>query len=543
MDMFLANNLKVSRHRENVFVMIESEKCKFSFCYYLGKGENVIAVRKKFIIMAGGKGERFWPYSRSDKPKQFLPVYGKKTLLQQTVERIRKISSMKDIFIVTGQEYMGLVKEQVPEVPEDNILVEPTGRDTAPCIGLGYTYLRNEPVDTVMMVLPADHLVLNEKRFFEVIEVSAEAAFRLRKLITIGIIPTRPETGYGYIRYGSNIDGVGGVKEVITFTEKPNLETALSFLESGEYLWNSGMFTWRLDVINEAYRRYLPQIYVELKKIAEAIGTDEEKRVLGKVFPSLPKISVDYGVLEKSSDVCVVPGDFGWDDLGSWTALERVAQTDENSNCAGKNMVLVDTANSILRSENKDKLVATLGLRNAIVVDTKDVLLVADKSQIANLKVLIDNIKEQGYQRYLVSKEETGSAFVGQEVPLDQLTVQYLNAVLSNSKHVLKPWGKEIWWSVTEEYVGKLIEVKAGQALSLQYHREKKETMLFIKGVGTMELNGDKLPIRSGLVLDIEPGTIHRVKAETDLAFIEISTSQVDDVIRLEDDYGRTGAK
>ncbi|GAW94021.1 mannose-1-phosphate guanylyltransferase [Calderihabitans maritimus] len=502
----------------------------------------------KVIIMAGGKGERFWPYSRVDRPKQFLSVVGGKSLLQQTVARAEKLVTLEDIYIITGEEYVHIVKEQISQLPVQNVIVEPVGRDTAPCIGLGYTYLRDEPGSTVMLVLPADHLVINEERFCAVMERAAEAAYRERKLVTIGLQPTRPETGYGYIRCGAPIAELDGVHEVLQFTEKPDVETAIKFLQSGEYLWNSGMFAWRLDVINEAYRRFLPEIYTGLKKIAEAIGTRKEKEVLERVFPTLPRISVDYGIMEKSEDVLVVPGDFGWDDLGSWTALERVEDPDENGNIVYGNALLVDTSHCIIRSSNKDKLLATLGLEGVVVVDTEDVLLVADKSRTADLKKLITELKEHGLHRYLAKRQSREEAVSLESDVLDlkesvlaQLVTKAIEENAEKIKQLDKPWGREIWWAVTEDYVGKLIEVKAGHSLSLQYHEEKRESMLFIKGSGVLELDGKKFAIKSGLIVDVLPGMVHRVNADTDVAFLEVSTPQTDDVVRLEDHYGRAG--
>ncbi len=498
----------------------------------------------KVIIMAGGKGERFWPYSRIDRPKQFLSIVGKKTLLQQTVSRASRLAELKDIYIITGREYVKIVKEQIGNLPDDNIIAEPVGRDTAPCIGLGYTYLKNERDDTVMVVLPADHLVTNEDQFCIVIERAAEAAYMQKKLVTIGLKPSRPETGYGYIRYGAEIKSIPGVYEVLKFTEKPDLETALSFLQSGDYLWNSGMFIWRLDVIREAYRKFLPDVYMGLEKVAEAMETEEEKKILQEVFPTLPRISVDYGIMEKSKETLVVPASFGWDDLGSWTSLERVDKPDSDGNIFEGNVLSMDTKNSIIRSNNQEKLIATLGIEDVIVVDTEDVLLVADKARTSDLKNLIEELKERGLQRYLTSNAKSGRELTAQgEDSRENLLAQLISRALENNKEDLKqvdkPWGREIWWSVTEHYVGKFIEVNTGHSLSLQYHRKKRETMLFIKGAGILELDSRKLEITSGLIVDIFPGMIHRVTAKSDVSFIEISTSETDDLVRLEDNYGR----
>ncbi|SHJ68589.1 mannose-1-phosphate guanylyltransferase [Desulfofundulus thermosubterraneus] len=358
-------------------------------------------MRCSVVIMAGGSGERFWPYSRKEKPKQFLPVAGEGTLLQQAVRRARLLVPWSNIYIVTGCQYLGLVREQVPDLPPENLLVEPVGRDTAPCIALAASLLKARDPGTVMVVLPSDHMILDEKRFAEAIRDAVAVAKETKGLVTIGIRPTRPETGYGYIHVGpiSRVE-MGRALRVRKFTEKPDLETAMAFLASGEYLWNSGMFVWEVRAIQDALERYLPELACGMRPIAEAVGTASFDAVLAGHFPRLPRISIDYGVMEKADNVWAVPGDFGWDDLGTWTALERVAGKDADGNLVQGQAVLVDTRETIIRSDS-GKLVVTFGLKDTLVVETPDVLLVADKKRAQDLKAVLNELRRQGLDRFL----------------------------------------------------------------------------------------------------------------------------------------------
>lgn len=486
--------------------------------------------------MAGGSGERFWPYSRKEKPKQFLPVAGEGTLLQQAVRRARLLAPWSNIYIVTGSQYLGLVREQVPDLPQENLLVEPVGRDTAPCIALAASILWARDPETVMVVLPSDHIILDEMRFAEVIREAVVTAKETKGLVTIGIRPTRPETGYGYIHVGPiSWMEKGRALRVRKFTEKPDLETAMAFLASGEYLWNSGMFVWEVRVILDALERYLPKLACGMRPIAEAIGTARFEAVLAEHFPRLPKISIDYGVMEKADNVWAVPGDFGWDDLGTWTALERVAGKDADGNLVQGQAVLVDTRETIIRSDSDNKLVVTFGLKDTLVVDTPDVLLVADKKRAQDLKAVLNELRRQGLDRFLQRLTTPGPRGKGEERGGEDL------CTLLAREHPTKekPWGKEIWWSVTEAYAGKILYIRAGHSLSKQYHRQKRETMLVIQGRGYVELGEKRIPVEPRKVIDIPPGTVHRIEATTDMILIEISTPELDDVVRLEDVYGR----
>ncbi|MGI9860909.1 mannose-1-phosphate guanylyltransferase [Moorella naiadis] len=484
------------------------------------------------VLMAGGSGERFWPYSRQEKPKQFLQVAGKGTLLQQAVERAKLLCPVGGIYIVTGQRYLNLVKEQVPEIAPMNLIVEPVGRDTAPCIALAATYLEAMGFHGVMVVLPSDHMVTDYTRFAHTLKTAIALAGEREALVTIGIRPTRPETGYGYIRIGDK-ELAKEIFKVADFTEKPDAKCAMAFLSSGKYLWNSGIFVWQLPVIKTALEKYLPELMTALAPICKAIGTPDFESILAECFPALPRISIDYGVMEKADNVWVVPGDFGWDDLGTWTALERVGERDENKNLVHGSAVMVDTETSIVHNDNPNKMVVTFGLRDALVVDTEDVLLVADKNRAPELKRLLDELRRQGLDRYLQRLAARG----GQKLSNENIAgLEYL--MRDHNVHK-KPWGYEIWWAVNERYAGKVLYIRSGEALSRQYHREKSETMLFLKGEGILELGEETISISPPMAVDIPAGTVHRIRACKDVVLIEVSTPELDDVVRLADNYGR----
>lgn len=289
-------------------------------------------MKKTALIMAGGKGERFWPRSRVTLPKQFLSLTDDgKTMIQLTVERIRPLVELEDVYIATNKNYKELVKQQLPGLPEENILCEPVGRNTAPCIGLGAVHVAKKYDDAVMIVLPSDHLIKHNDIFAETFTNACALAEEGENLVTVGITPNYPETGYGYIKYDSTAKN-GESYPVQRFVEKPDLETAKSYLADGSYLWNSGMFVWRVSTILDCFKKYMPSTYDGLLKIKEAVGTPQEDTVLEKEFPNLESQSVDYGIMEKAENIYTLAGNFGWDDVGSWLAVGRIKQNDENGN-------------------------------------------------------------------------------------------------------------------------------------------------------------------------------------------------------------------
>ena len=346
--------------------------------------------------MAGGRGERFWPKSRADKPKQFLTLADdKKTMLQLTVERILPLVRLEDIFIATGQSYRALVHEQLPELPVENILCEPVGKNTAPCIGLGAVHMEKRYGDAVMFVLPSDHLVTRQDVFLDTLADAAALAEDGQNLVTLGIPPDSPETGYGYIKIKNG--GLGsGAYEVERFVEKPDLETAREYLATGNYLWNSGMFVWKVSTILNRLEQYLPEIYKGLCRIKAAVGTPDEQQVLRKEFAEFRPESIDYGVMEKADQIHTLSGGFGWDDVGSWLAVERLKKPDGQGNVMAGNVIGIDTRNSIIQGEKR--LIAMVGVGNLIVVDTEDALLVCGKAHTGEIKRVLEELKVRKIQ-------------------------------------------------------------------------------------------------------------------------------------------------
>lgn len=347
------------------------------------------------VIMAGGKGERFWPKSRVRCPKQFLSLTGDgETMLQKTFKRVSRLVPPEHVYVVTNGEYMELVKSQLPEVPEGNLLREPAARNTAPCIALAAAVIAKRCGDALMLVLPADHLVRHEPICADVLERAAAAAEEKDAMVTIGITPTYPETGYGYIAF-SDADASGsGVYEVDCFKEKPDLETARQYVESGNYLWNSGMFAWKASTYLKAIREHLPAVAEITERLQEACDTPGFEKTLLEQFPQMPSISVDFGVLEHEKTLYTIPGSFGWDDVGSWPSLRRVARTDTNGNYRDGDVVTFGTKNCVFSGGKK--LIAAIGLDHIIVVDTDDALLVCDVDAAQNVKKITEMLREQG---------------------------------------------------------------------------------------------------------------------------------------------------
>ena len=356
-------------------------------------------MKKTALIMAGGRGERFWPQSRMDMPKQFLSLTGDgKTMIQLTVERIRTLVELEDIFIATNENYRELVKAQLPGLPEENILCEPIGRNTAPCIGLGAEHIFRRCGDALMLVLPSDHLIKYNSIFCQALEDACAVAERGENLVTLGITPNNPDTGYGYIKFDPS-QTLDRAFRVERFVEKPDLETAKSYLASHEYLWNSGMFIWRTSTILANLKRYLPDMYEGLERIGEAIGTPEQEPALEREFRAFKSVSIDYGVMEKAENIYCLAGNFGWDDVGSWLAVSRIRKTNEFGNVDNGNVVTIDTKRSII--QGGDKLIATVGLRDIIIVDTDDAILICDKDSAGDIKKVLENLRICNKYQYL----------------------------------------------------------------------------------------------------------------------------------------------
>lgn len=346
---------------------------------------------KTALIMAGGRGERFWPKSRKVMPKQFLSLTDDgKTMIQLTVERILPLIDLENIYISTNRDYKKLVQEQLPALPEENILCEPIGRNTAPCIGLGAIHIKNKYGNAIMLVLPSDHLIKYNSMFLQNISDACEIAEDGENLVTIGITPDSPETGYGYIKFRNEKVGTRAFA-VDCFVEKPDLETAKTYLSSEQYLWNSGMFVWKVSSILSNIKKYIPEMHAGLEKIQNAIGTDEQENVLVKEFTAFKSESVDYGIMEKAENIWILPGTFGWDDVGSWLSVERFNQSNEFGNVVKGDFITINTKNCIL--QGKDKLIAMVGVKDLIVVDSGDAILICNKDEAGEIKKVLETLK------------------------------------------------------------------------------------------------------------------------------------------------------
>ncbi|WP_213974358.1 mannose-1-phosphate guanylyltransferase [Tepidanaerobacter acetatoxydans] len=355
------------------------------------------------VIMAGGGGTRFWPLSRANTPKQFLNITGEDTMINDTIKRIKSIVPTDKIIIVTNKIQKKMLSKVIQEdIPEANVLTEPVGRNTAACIGYAAMVIKKRCGDAVMGVFPSDHYIKDADEFQRVLSAAYSIAENTEKLVTIGINPTFPSTGYGYIKYDREQSIPAESKtayEVVDFVEKPNLARAKEYLKSGNYLWNSGMFAWKASVILENFERFLPKLYRGLLELEPFIDTPKEKTVVEEVYPALQSISIDYGIMERSDEVVVIPGDFGWNDVGSWDSLGEVFPLDENGNITRGDFIAIDTRNSIIYSNSR--LVAAVGLENMIVVETNDALLVCPKEKAQDVKKVVEQLKEMGRNELL----------------------------------------------------------------------------------------------------------------------------------------------
>lgn len=480
-------------------------------------------------------------------PKQFLRLSGDATLLQETYRRALRLAPPERVFVVAPVAYRDLILSQLPGLDPASLILEPEGRDTAAAIGLAAVHLERTCPGAVMVVLPADHIIADDAAFAATLRAAASWAAAGEWLVTVGIRPTRPETGYGYIRLGEQVaGGPSPAFRVARFTEKPPYERAVEFLAAGDHLWNSGMFAWRVGVLRAIMARHLPELHAALERIASAIGTPRAAEAVRREYGSLPRVSIDFGLLEKAEDVLVLPGAFGWDDVGSWPALERVMPADAGGNVSRGKVVSVGASRSILYNALEGKLLVAYGVEGLLVVDTDDVLLVADKALSANLKAVVEELRRRGLERYLdrPAPGDVPAAGVPREEDWPPVAGRVVSAAADagpspDVRVQDKPWGREVWWAVTDRYAGKIIEVRAGHSLSLQYHVRKMETLLFARGTGRMVMGDRAFAVAAGLCVTVPPGTVHRVTAETDLVFYEVSTPELDDVVRLEDDYGR----
>jgi mannose-1-phosphate guanylyltransferase len=363
-------------------------------------------MNKKYycVIMAGGAGERFWPVSKNACPKQFLDVLGcGTTLIQQTFQRLSTLFEPQNMLIVINKQYLPLVREQVPEIPEENILCEPTRRNTAPCIAYACNKIAARQPDAVILVAPSDHVILQENVFANTIRLALQTAEKKEWLLTLGIKPLRPETGYGYIKFRENHPSIpnNGIYKVSTFTEKPNAEIAQQFIQSGDYLWNSGIFIWSAPAILNALNQFLPEVEELFHPKDIPYYTDKEKDAIKLTYSKCQSISIDYGIMEKANNVYVIKSEFGWSDLGTWGSLFAFLPKNEQENAIiGNNVMTYDSSNNLIQIP-KEKLVVVQGLDGFIVVENDNILLICKKDEEKRQREIINDIKLKKGEQYM----------------------------------------------------------------------------------------------------------------------------------------------
>lgn len=471
------------------------------------------------VILAGGSGTRFWPMSRERFPKQLLQIIGEETLIQQTVRRMLRSVSVNNICVVTNHFQAESIKLQLSEWKDelaDNFVLEPEGRNTAPAIGLTALWLMRRDPDATMLVLPADHVIHGDAKFKKAISLGYQLA-QEGSLVTFGIQPTKPETGYGYIQPNrrSRLGTLGALSgyKVARFVEKPDMKKAQQYVRSGNYYWNSGIFLWRASTVLEEFAQHQPALLRGLKAVDAMMEAGQLGNKFAARYKKLESVSIDYGIMEQSSHSAVVPVDFSWSDVGSWGSLEEVAPCDKRGNVKTGNVVELDSQNSVFFTDKR--LVGAIGLSDMVVVDTPDATLVCPKSRSQDVKKLVEELKRRGAPEHL-----------------EHLTVH-------------RPWGS---YTILEEgpgYKVKRISVLPGGRLSLQLHHKRSEHWVVIKGTARVTC-GDKVSnLGPGKSTAIPVETKHRLEnpGTVPLEIIEVQNGPYlgeDDIVRYQDDYGRS---
>lgn len=475
------------------------------------------------VIMAGGSGTRFWPLSREAMPKQLLRIEGEGTLIQQTMGRVTPLIPLNRIFIVTNKNHADQIRYQLPEIKRENFIIEPAARNTAAAIGFASAHIYHHNPGAVMVVLSADHVIKERDRFLDVLRDAIKVAGE-GFLVTIGLKPTRPETGYGYIEAGELIEARSKKQEVrneekdITvyavkrFVEKPDAERAARYLQEGNFYWNSGMFVWKAGRILEEIGNYMPGLSNGLKEISSAIGKEDETVVTENAFSKLESISIDYGVMEKSGRVAVIPADFAWSDVGSWTALDEISSMDVGGNVIMGNVIDIDSRNSIIYASGR--LVATIGLKDMVVVDTDDATLVCRKDRAQDVKKIVEDLKRRGSEEYLTHRT------------------------------VIRPWGTFTILEKGDRYKIKRLMVNPGERLSFQMHYHRSEHWVVVSGTAKVTRGEEIFFVNPNESTYIPMETRHRLEnpGKIPLQIIEVQNGEYlgeDDIVRFDDEYGR----
>lgn len=351
------------------------------------------------LVMAGGGGSRFWPLSRKNVPKQFLNLSGNDTMINETIQRSSSIIPHDQVFIVTNKnQFEAMDNALLESVPRENIFYEPLAKNTAPCILYAALNIWHRHGDGVLCVFPSDHYITDSNAFLKTLETAIDVAYQSEKIATIGIKPTFPATGYGYVKRGSKSE-YQDVYALDRFVEKPDFDRARVYVDSGEYFWNSGMFIWKISLIMELYKRFLPRIYNTLETVKDTAGASNEEQLLTEIYEKLDNISVDYGIMERVDDALVIPGDFGWNDVGSWDALGALFPVDGHGNIVKANHIGFETNQCIIYSS--DKFIATLGMHNTVIVEAGDAILVCAKDRAQDVRNIVEKLKERGMTQFL----------------------------------------------------------------------------------------------------------------------------------------------
>ena len=467
------------------------------------------------VIMCGGSGTRLWPLSRSQFPKQFLPLVNDTSMLQDTMARL-PVDHQAPVFIC-NEDHRFLVAEQVKQVhcQKATILLEPQGRNTAPAVALAALNALAENKNAILLVLAADHVIKDTEKFHQAVDIATTAALQ-DKLVTFGIVPTHAETGYGYIKQGVEINGDSkgyGIYEVAKFVEKPNEETAQDYLNSGDYLWNSGMFLFKASRYLEELEKFRPDILASCKKAMSNVEKDLDfTRPDREAFLQCADESIDYAVMEKTLDAIVVPLDAGWSDVGSYSALWEVCPKDKQCNVIKGDVIAQDTTNSYIHSQNK--LITTLGIDNLIVIDTPDAVLIANKDKVQNVKEIVNELKSQERQETKLHRE------------------------------VYRPWGKYDSVDHGERFQVKRITVNPGAKLSVQMHHHRAEHWIVVSGTAKVTLDDETILLSENQSTYIPIGVVHALEnpGKLPLEMIEVQSGSYlgeDDIVRFEDKYGR----
>lgn len=467
------------------------------------------------VILSGGSGTRLWPLSRELYPKQFLPLSGEKTMIQETILRLDGLENVGESLVVCNEDHRYLAAEQlrlINRAPEA-IILEPLARNTAPAIAAAAFYCHKAEHDDILLVLPADHVITNVKAFHKAVRCGIELAEK-GHLVTFGIVPDHPETGYGYIKAkDTNNSTTSEYFPIERFVEKPDLETARSYFEDGGYYWNSGMFLFKASAFIDELQKLQPQVAAVVSAAVKNAQSDTDfTRLAAEDFAASPSISIDYAVMEKTEKAVVIPLDAGWNDIGSWAALSQAKQADESNNVCFGDVIATESSGCYLRSSGR--LVAAVGLENHIVVETADAVLVAHKDSVQNVKQIVESLKKAG------------------------------RSEAANHLRVSRPWGTYETVDLADRYQVKRITVKPGASLSMQMHHHRAEHWVVVKGTARITKGDEILLLTENQSTYIPLGITHRLEnpGKIPLELIEVQSGSYlceDDIIRFEDNFGR----